>query len=70
MLIIVKRSFLGVRIIFANRIKKERKALEISKEHFAELCNLHRTYIGASAQSAMCMVNALKAPLFALFQAR
>jgi ribosome-binding protein aMBF1 (putative translation factor) len=68
----------SMRRMFANRIKAERKALEMSQEQFAELCGLHRTYIGAveraernvSIDTMERMANALKVPLFALFRER
>lgn len=31
--------------IFGNNVRKHRKNLGISQEKFAELCDLHRTYI-------------------------
>ncbi|MBP3722259.1 MAG: helix-turn-helix transcriptional regulator [Selenomonadaceae bacterium] len=31
--------------IFGKNVRKHRKNLEISQEKFAELCDLHRTYI-------------------------
>jgi transcriptional regulator with XRE-family HTH domain len=31
---------------FGESIRRERKKLEISQEDFAELCDLHRTYVG------------------------
>lgn len=33
--------------VFANNLKKYRKAMGISQEEFAEKCGLHRTYISA-----------------------
>jgi transcriptional regulator with XRE-family HTH domain len=31
---------------FGDSIRRERKQLGISQEDFAELCDLHRTYVG------------------------
>ena len=31
----------------AQNLKSKRKALQLTQEEFAELCGLHRTYIGA-----------------------
>lgn len=33
--------------VFANNLKKYRKAKGLSQEEFAEKCGLHRTYISA-----------------------
>ena len=33
--------------VFANNLKKYRKAMGVSQEEFAEKCGLHRTYISA-----------------------
>jgi transcriptional regulator with XRE-family HTH domain len=33
--------------IVADAIRRERKAAHLSQEALADLCNLHRTYIGA-----------------------
>ncbi len=33
--------------VFANNLKKYRKATGLSQEKFAEKCGLHRTYISA-----------------------
>ena len=68
----------SMRTMFAIRIKEERKALGMSQEQFAELCNLHRTYVGAvereernvSIDTMERMANALRVPLFALFRTR
>jgi ribosome-binding protein aMBF1 (putative translation factor) len=68
----------GMRKMFAIRIKAERQALEMTQELFAELCDLHRTYIGAveraernvSIDTMERMANALKIPLFALLRER
>ena len=35
-----------VRRRFGQRIRKSRKALRLSQEGFADLCGLHRTYMG------------------------
>ena len=32
--------------VFGEGIRRHRQALGVSQEDFAELCNLHRTYIG------------------------
>ena len=37
----------NLKIILAENVKKERKKLGHSQEKFADICNLHRTYIGA-----------------------
>ena len=31
----------------AHNLKSKRKALQLTQEEFADLCGLHRTYIGA-----------------------
>lgn len=33
--------------IFGNNVRKYRSQLGLSQEKFAEICNLHRTYISA-----------------------
>lgn len=33
--------------IFANNLRKKRKENDLSQEQLADLCNLHRTYIGS-----------------------
>lgn len=33
--------------VFANNLKKYRKAMGVSQEEFAEKCGLHRTYISS-----------------------
>ena len=37
----------NLKIVLAENVKKERKKLGVSQEEFADMCNLHRTYIGA-----------------------
>lgn len=37
----------NLKIILAENVKNERKKMSISQEQFADICNLHRTYIGA-----------------------
>ncbi|RTI73398.1 helix-turn-helix domain-containing protein [Campylobacter jejuni] len=37
--------------IFANNVKKKRKQQSISQEKLAELCGLHRTFIGLIERS-------------------
>jgi transcriptional regulator with XRE-family HTH domain len=33
--------------IFANNLRKKRKGKKLSQEELADLCQLHRTYIGS-----------------------
>ena len=37
----------NLKLILAENVKKERKKLGFSQDKFADICNLHRTYIGA-----------------------
>lgn len=37
----------SIRLVFASRVRAQRKALALSQEDFAERCDLHRTYIGS-----------------------
>ena len=37
----------NIRRKFGRAIRKRREKLDISQEEFADLCGLHRTYIGA-----------------------
>jgi transcriptional regulator with XRE-family HTH domain len=52
-LLILKRPYmtsLNSSIILSNlayNLKSKRKALQLTQEEFADLCGLHRTYIGA-----------------------
>ena len=34
-------------LVLSNNLKKQRLEKQISQEKLADLCNLHRTYIGA-----------------------
>jgi transcriptional regulator with XRE-family HTH domain len=43
-MIIKKKS---LRLLFAKNIRKARIEKELSQEAFADLCGLHRTYIGS-----------------------
>jgi len=36
-----------LRRIFADNVRRKRKALGISQEGLAEICGLHRTYVGS-----------------------
>lgn len=36
---------MNIRKVFGNNLKKYRLELNLSQEKFAEMCNLHRTYI-------------------------
>jgi transcriptional regulator with XRE-family HTH domain len=38
---------LNLKNILAENVKAGRKKLGVSQEEFADICNLHRTYIGA-----------------------
>lgn len=40
-----------INIIFANNLKKQRYKLGVSQERLAELCGLHRTFIGLIERS-------------------
>lgn len=37
----------GIRHVFAASVRKERHAKGLSQEALAELCGLHRTYVGS-----------------------
>lgn len=36
-----------LRRIFADNVRRKRKALGVSQEGLAEICGLHRTYVGS-----------------------
>ena len=67
-----------MRLLFAERVRAERESLKLTQERFAELCHLHRTYIGAvergernvSIDTMQRMADALNVPLFALLRKR
>ena len=42
-----KRGKLRYRLIFARNVRKFRTGRHLSQEQLAELCGLHRTYIGS-----------------------
>lgn len=60
--------------IFGNNIRKYRKKLGLSQEKFAELCDLHRTYISdvergernVSIQNVQKIAHALKIDAYKL----
>jgi DNA-binding XRE family transcriptional regulator len=62
-------------IQFGGSIRQRRKALKVSQEAFAELCGLHRTYIGQvergekniSFNNILLIVHALKVKPSQLF---
>jgi transcriptional regulator with XRE-family HTH domain len=42
-----KKELSGLRLVLAENIRRYRAKKEISQEELADLCGLHRTYIGS-----------------------
>lgn len=66
----------GLRRLLASNVRQLRKARGLSQEGFADLCGLHRTYIGGveraehnvSVDNIEKMANALELPGWRLLQ--
>jgi transcriptional regulator with XRE-family HTH domain len=65
-----------MRLLFAERLRAERERRNLTQEVFADLCELHRTYIGGvergernlSIDSMERIANALELPLFEMLR--
>ena len=45
------KNSIQLRYIFANNVRKLRKEKNLSQESLADICGLHRTYIGSVERS-------------------
>jgi len=66
----------SIKKVFGERVRSQREKLNLSQEKLAELCDLHRTYIGGiergernvSLENIQKIAKALKIKISDLFQ--